>query len=440
MNALGNGHAVVCGASMAGMLAARVLADRYERVTVIERDQLPADAQQRRGIPQGHHFHTVLVRGTQVLDSLFPGLVDDLVAAGAHRPNLLRDARLILSGHELCRADTGNTVQMSRPLLESRVRDRLAAIPHVKIVDRCEVVGLHVTGGQVTGARIAHRGGNAVSELLDADLVVDAMGRAGRTVAWLAELGYPTPTEERITADIAYVSCLVRIPAALQPVDRLVLVGPVPGRPRGFALAAQEDDRWILTVVGMAGDHPPTDIARLVEFVAGAAPPDVHAAISAAVPTGEPRLHRFPASVRRRYERLRRFPPGLLAFGDSICSFNPIYGQGMTVAALQAVALRECLGSGDHQLAQRFYREAAGIVTPAWQLNAGGDLALPEIKGHRPLAIRLLNRYVARLQHVAERDPAVAAVFMNVAGLVTPPSALLSPRILAKVIAGGLGR
>ena len=425
-----NGHAVVCGASMAGMLAARVLADRFERVTVVERDQLPADAQQRRGVPQGRHFHTVLVRGTQVLESLFPGLVDDLVAAGAHRPNLLRDTRLVVSGHELCRADTGYTVQMTRPLLESAVRDRLTGIPHVKVVDQCEVVGPHVTGGRVTGVRIAHRTGTP--ELLDADLVVDAMGRAGRAATWLSELGYRAPVEERITADIAYVSCLVRVPAALQPVERLVLVGPKPGRPRGFALAAQEDDLWVLTVVGMAGDHPPTDIAGLVSFVAGAAPPDVHAAISAAVPVGEPRVHRFPASVRRRYERLRRFPPGLLAFGDSICSFNPIYGQGMTVAALQAVALRECLGSD--RLAHRFYRAAARIVTPAWQLNAGGDLALPEVKGHRPLTVRLVNRYVARVQRVAERDPAVAAAFMNVAGLVAPPSALLSPRILVKVI------
>jgi 2-polyprenyl-6-methoxyphenol hydroxylase-like FAD-dependent oxidoreductase len=413
---------------MAGMLAARVLADRFERVTVIERDQLPADARQRRGVPQGHHFHTVLVRGTQVLESLFPGLVDDLVGAGAHRPNLLRDTRLVVSGHELCRADTGYTVQMTRPLLESGVRARLAEIPHVKVVDQCEVVRPRVMDGRVTGVRIAHRGGRP--ELLDADLVVDAMGRAGRAATWLSDLGYPAPAEERITSDIAYVSCLVRVPAG--PADRLVLVGPKPGRPRGFALAAQEDDRWMLTVVGMAGDHPPTDFSRLVEFIAEAVPSDVQAVIRAAVPVGEPRVHRFPASVRRRYERLRRFPVGLLAFGDSICSFNPIYGQGMTVAALQAVALRECLGSD--RLARRFYRAAARIVSPAWQLNAGGDLALPEVKGHRSLTVRLVNRYVARVQHVAERDPAVAAAFMNVAGLVTPPSALLSPTTLTKVL------
>jgi 2-polyprenyl-6-methoxyphenol hydroxylase-like FAD-dependent oxidoreductase len=437
MSAPGYGQAVVFGASMAGMLAARVLADRYEQVTVIERDQLPAGADHRRGLPQGHHFHTVLVRGTQVLDSLFPGLMDDLVASGAHRTNLLREARLILAGHELCRADIGNTVQMTRPLLESVVRDRLSGIGGVKIVDRCEATGLRVSGGRVTGARVAHRAGRNAPEVLEANLVVDAMGRTGRAATWLSELGHPAPAEERIKADIVYVSRLVRIPAGLRPADRLVLVGPVPGRPRGFALAAQEDDRWMLTVVGMAGDHPPIDDAGLIEFIASAAPPDVHAAIRAAKPVGEPHMHRFPASIWRHYERLRRFPDGLLAIGDSICGFNPIYGQGMTVAALQADALRECLDRGDHDLPRRFFRKAAKIVRPAWQLNAGGDLALPEIEGRRSLAVRITNRYVARLQRAAEHDAAVAATFIRVAGLLAPPSAMMSPRILTKTIVGG---
>jgi 2-polyprenyl-6-methoxyphenol hydroxylase-like FAD-dependent oxidoreductase len=160
-------------------------------------------------------------------------------------------------------------------------------------------------------------------------------------------------------------------------------------------------------------------------------------AIKAAEPAGDPRMHRFPASIWRHYERLRHFPAGLLAFGDSICSFNPIYGQGMTVAALEAEALRQCLLAGDHDLARRFFRKAAKIVAPAWQLNAGGDLALPEIEGHRPLMLRVINRYVARLQRVAEDDTTVADAFMRVSGLRVPPSALMTPRILARVIAGG---
>ncbi len=419
------------------MLAARVLADRYEQVTVIERDQLVAGVRHRRGVPQGHHFHTVLRRGAEILDQLFPGLVDELTDAGAHRTNLLLEARLILGGHELCRADTGNTVQLTRPLLETSVRDHLAAHPNVKIVDACDAVGPHTEAGQVTGVHVAHRGGHA--EILPADLVVDAMGRAGRTATWLAEMGRPVPPEERIKADIAYVSHLVRIPPELRPRDRMVLVGPVPGRPTGFALAAQEGDRWMLTAVGMAGDHPPTDEAGLVEFVARSAPPDVQAAVEAArpaEPAGGLHRHRFPASVWRHYERLRDFPSGLLVFGDAICGFNPIYGQGMTVAALEADALRRCLLAGDHDLARRFFRQAAKIVAPAWQLGAGGDLALPEVEGHRPLSMRLLNKYVRRLQRVAAHDPVVSSAFMRVAGLRLHPAALMAPHILARVALG----
>jgi 2-polyprenyl-6-methoxyphenol hydroxylase-like FAD-dependent oxidoreductase len=435
---LGNGQAVVLGGSMAGMLAARVLAERYERVIVVERDELRADVAHRRGVPQGQHFHTILLRGGEVLDSLFPGLVAELVAAGACRTNLLREARVVLAGHELCRTDAGNTVQLTRPMLERQVRDRLASIANVKIVDGCDAESLLTSGDRVTGVRVVHRAGRAGS-VIEAELVVDAMGRAGRTATWLPTLGFAAPPEERIKADIAYVSRLVRFPDAVRPADRMVLVGAVPGRPRGFILGAQEGDRWMLTVVGMAGDHPPADGVGLVDFLASSAPPDVLAAISAAEPLGDVHTHRFPASVWRHYERLRRFPAGLLAFGDSICSFNPVYGQGMTVAALQADALRRCLVAGDDDLASRFFRAAARIVRPAWQLNAGGDLALPEIEGHRPLALRVLNRYVARLQQVAEHDPVVAAAFVRVAGLRARPSSMMTPGMLVRAITGARG-
>lgn len=425
-----NGQALVLGGSMAGMLAARVLADRYERVTVVERDHLPAGERHRRGVPQGHHFHTVLLRGTQVLESLFPGLADDLVAEGALRSNLSLDARIILSGHELRRVDAGNTIQVSRPLLENRVRARLSGFPHVKIVDGCAAGAPVTAGGRVTGVHLAS------GEVLAADLVVDAMGRAGRASTWLSQLGYTAPAEERIKADIAYTSRVMRIPERVRPREKMVLVGAVPGRPNGFVLAAIEDDQWIITVFGLAGDHPPMDDPGLLEFLVPATPPDVHAALRAATPVGGLHRHRFPASVWRHYERLRRFPPGLLAFGDSICSFNPIYGQGMSVAAREADVLRQCLTAGDHDLARRFYRGAAKAIAPAWQLNALGDLALPEVEGHRPVSVRVLNRYVARVYRVAAHDPVVAGALMLVAGLRADPSALMSPRVLTRVVLG----
>jgi 2-polyprenyl-6-methoxyphenol hydroxylase-like FAD-dependent oxidoreductase len=422
---------------MAGLLAARALTDFYERVTVVERDEFPAGSAHRRGVPQGRHYHTVLLRGGQVLDSLFPGLVEEFVEAGASTPNLLLDARAILGGYRLATVDTGSlAIQLTRPLLESMVRARLAALPNVKIVDGCEAVGPHFADGRVVGAHVMFLAGGR-PELFEADLVVDATGRSGRAVSWLTEQGYPAPTEDRLKIGIAYVTQFLRLNPEITPAEEMILVGPVPGRTNGFIFAAQEGDRWILTVVGMAGEHPPSDGAGLLEFVRRSAPPDVFEVIRAAEPLCEPLVHKYPASRWRRYERLRRFPEGLVVVGDAICSFNPIYGQGMTVAALEAEALQECLKAGDQGLARRFFQAAAKIVDPVWQFNVGGDLALPEIEGARPLRTRLTNRYVARLQRIAQHDPVVANAFIRVIGLLEPPSALTRPGVLARAIVGG---
>lgn len=426
-------HAVVLGGSMGGLLAARALAGHYERVTVLDRDALPAGADHRRGVPQGKHFHTVLLAGAEVLERMFPGLVEEFVAEGVPRSNFTREATFVLNGHRMVRTDTGaQAIQLTRPMLEGTIRARVASYPGVKVVDGQEVVAPVFNGDRVTGVR-------TTEGVLDADLVVDALGRGGRSRRWLAEWGFPVPAEDAIEIDTMYVSRLVRPKAPYR--DKLVLVGPVPGRPSGFAFAAQEGDRWMLTVVGMAGDHPPTDEDAFLAFLRRSAPPDVFDAIAAAEPLTPLRTHRFPASLRRRYEGLSRFPRGLLAFGDAVCSFNPIYGQGMTVAALEAEALRRCLRHGGEQdLARRFFRAAAKIIDPVWQLNAGGDLALPEIPGHRPLVTRAVNRYVARLQRVAGHDPAVATAFVRTIGLLDPPSAMFAPRVLARVLLGGRRR
>ena len=429
-------HAVVLGASMGGLSAARALVGHYDRITVVDRDPLHEDAVHRRGVPQAKHFHTILLRGAQALDRMFPGLTDELVAAGALRVGFNVDARFVLAGHAMVRADTGaSDVQATRSMLEGAVRARVAELPGVRLVPNCDVAGPVFQDGRVTGVEVTRDG---VDEVLHADLVVDAMGRTGRTRSWLAAEGLPTPAEDRIDVNMVYASRLVRPPTPFR--DKLVLVGPVPGRPTGFAFAAQEHGQWMVTQVGMAGDHPPTDESGYLAFLERSAPPDVQDAVAASEPLTEIRTHRFPASLRRRYERLRRFPPGLLVFGDAMCSFNPIYGQGMTVAALEAEALRECLKDGDGDLARRFFRAAARIIDPVWQLNALGDLALPEITGHRSPSTKALNRYVARLQRVAKRDPVVAAAFIRTIGLLQPPSSILRPDVLARVVLGGLRR
>ena len=434
-------HAVVIGASMAGLLAARALSDAYERVTIVERDELPAIGEGRKAVPQGSHAHVMLASGQRSIEELLPGITDELLAAGAQSCKSMREIRFVIAGHEMTREASGADVLLaSRPLIEGHVRRRVLALANVTVRERCDTVDLLTSSDheRVTGVRVRGRGGDASEEALDADLVVAASGRAARVPALLEALGYPRPKEDRLPVDLLYVSRRVRLRPGVLGGDKLIGIGARPGIPRGVMLIAQED-HWILTVSGYGADHhPPTDEAGYLRFVASVAPPDVLEAIRDSEPLGDIETHGFPANQRRRYERLKRFPDGLLVVGDAISSFNPLYGQGMSVAALEAIELRRCLERGRQRLAKRFFRAAAKVVNPAWDMAVGGDLALPEVPGHRPLVLRITNAYVERLLRAAEHDPIVAGAFGDVGDLLAPPQEVMRPRILWRVLRGNL--
>jgi 2-polyprenyl-6-methoxyphenol hydroxylase-like FAD-dependent oxidoreductase len=431
-------HAVVLGAGIAGLFTAAVLAETYERVTIVERDPLPTAGQGRRGVPQGRHAHALMPRGTRLLDDLFPGIVAELIAAGAVPAEPLVDFRLRVGGRVLRQVPIGvPAVQASRPFLEGYVRNRARALCGVEVIDCCDVVGLVTAENneRVCGARVIRRAAGSAEEILPADLVVDAMGRGGRTPAWLAALGYPRPPQEEFRVGVAYASRYLRLPPGAGSLEKTIGVGPVPGRPRGMMMLAVEGDRRLLTLAGFTEDHrPPTDPEGFLAFAETIAPPDALAAIRAAEPLSDIAAYRYPSYLRRHYQRLRRFPDGLLVTGDALCSFSPIYAQGMTVAAMQATALRRCLRRGPDGLARRYFRTAARIVAGPWRMAVGADLALPEIEGRRTPAIRLLNAYSERVIAAAEHDATTARQFMRVTGLLDAPASLLRPGVLRRAL------
>lgn len=428
-------RAVVLGASMAGMVTARVLTEFFETVTVVERDTLPDTATNRRGVPQGRHLHALLARGAEVLEELFPGILEELTSDGA--PHFdgrdLSQMHYNLGGHRAVSEGSARDLSAyltSRPFLEYHVRRRVRAVANIEVLDNHDVVDLISTPDRtrITGARAVDRR-TGKGSTLTADLVVDATGRAARTPAWLERMGYGRPGEDHVVMHLAYASQLMRMrPGALHELG--VLIGVVPGRPTGMGLLHCENDTWVMTVMGMAGRVPPRELSEMCAFAEEFAPRHVLAAVRDAEPIGEVAQHRTPSSQWRRYDKMRQFPEGLIVTGDAICSFNPIYGQGMTVAALEARALHDCLTSSTSDLARRFFRAAARPIRQAWQLAAGGDLALPEIEGARPLGTRLFNGYVDRVLTAAEFDPVALNQFIKVTGLVDPPARLLRPAML----------
>ena len=217
----------------------------------------------------------------------------------------------------------------------------------------------------------------------------------------------------------------------------LAIAGAPPHGRNGVVLP-WEDDRWIVTLGGFNGDFAPLDPAGFVEFARGLPTPEIYNLIKDAEPLTEPLPYRFPANQRRRYERLTRFPDGYLVFGDAICSFNPVYGQGMTVAANEAVVLQECLAHGSGQLARRFFKNVSPIVDGPWSVAVGNDLQLPHVEGRRTRMDRFINWYIGKVHVAARQDAMVSLGFLRVVNMIAPATCLLHPRMALRVLRGNI--
>ncbi|OBG65153.1 oxidoreductase [Mycobacterium sp. E3339] len=436
-------HAVVIGASIAGLCAARVLSDSYARVTVYERDELPSTPSNRATVPQDRHLHMLMARGAMEFESLFPGLLEDMVAAGVpmleNRPDCIH---LGAAGHVL---GTGHTLRdeftayvPSRPHLEWQLRKRVQNTANVTIARRSVAEPrFDPVRQRVTGVLLDPAGdGGGEPEFVAADLVVDAAGRGTRLPVWLTQWGYERPTEEVLDIGIYYATQQFRIPDGLIA-EKVVVAGASHDKSLGLGMLCYEDGTWVLTTFGVANVKPPQTFPEMLELAEELVPAHVNAALKQADPIGEPAFHAFPASKWRRYDKLDRLPAGILPFGDAVASFNPTFGQGMTMTSLQAGHLRRALQLPDDEVAAALSRATAKSTFPVWTMNAIGDVTFhhAEPKQPAPWWWRPSGALFDQFLGAAETDPVLAEWFLRRFSLLDSLYMVPPPRIVGRTIA-----
>jgi 2-polyprenyl-6-methoxyphenol hydroxylase-like FAD-dependent oxidoreductase len=442
--------AAVIGGSMAGLVTARVLADHFQSVTVLERDRLPDAPGPRNGVPQGKHPHVLLVRGARILEEMFPGLVDELAGAGAPMINWGHDMAWITPAGRWPRNESGLISPcMSRPLLEWHVRRRLAANPRIRFCEEHDVIGLLPAKSgsglpNVGGVRFRLRGGGAgagqAGEELQAALVVDASGRNSRGRDWLAELGYGRPEESVVNAFVGYATRVFRPHEDFEHDWQVMNVLPKPlSLKRGGLILPVENGLWMVTLAGIGKDYCPTDADGYMAYAASLNSPLVYEALQHAEPLTPVMAYQSTENRWRHYEHLKAWPERFVALGDAVSAFNPVYGQGMTAAAMGAQLLDTHLRKqkdGDLTgLASRFQRDLARLNGTIWVIASAEDYRYPTTEGPRPAAsVRFAHRYLDEFNLLATRDPQYSMLLGKVLQFVAPASTLYRPQVALRVL------
>jgi 2-polyprenyl-6-methoxyphenol hydroxylase-like FAD-dependent oxidoreductase len=436
-------QAVVIGAGMGGLTAAAAIADFFDQVVVLERDTLPSEPTHRAGTPQGRHVHGLLLSGQRALSELFTGFEMDLARAGAVPLRVGLDVRMERPGYDpFPQRDLGFfSYAVSRPTIERAVRRRVESRANIRLRQRCRVKELLASPNGETVSGVRYENDNGASETIATDLVVDASGRGALTLALLQSINRPLPEETTIGIDLGYATCVFAIPDdASADWKGVMTFGQAPQNSRGGLMLPLEGNRWMATIGGRHGDVPAGDAEGFLAYARALRTPTIYNAISHAEPLGGIARYGFRESVRRHFERLDVFPCGLLPIADAICCFNPVYGQGMSVAAMEACVLQKLLGklAGDGNpiagLAPTFFSEVQTLIETPWAV-ATLDFVFPETRGQRPADFESTLRFGIALTRLAAEDPAVHKLTAEVQNLLKPRSAYRDPALMQRVLA-----
>lgn len=434
-------HAIVIGAGVTGVLTARALARRFARVTIVERDTLPRQEPVfRPGIPQSNQIHAFWKRGVDCAEHLFPGLTDQLVEHGAHKLVVPKDFLWLSPVGWFPRVSGTGDLTCSRIMLDWMLRRRADEDPRIEFLEASQVTGLVAArgGDGVQGVRV-RTAGSTEPRTLTAGLVADASGRRSTTARWLSGLGYPEPKVERYDAGFGYSTRSYKAPDSAGRDWKAIYIQTSPRTPRGAALVPVEGGRWLVTLMGCGEHVPPTKDDQFLDYARSLRSPVLYEALRDAEPLSDAQAFRDTANEWRHYESLERPPRGFVVLGDALCRFNPVYGQGMTVGAMSAKAVADTIDGMDPARIRRdshlLQQAAAAQSANAWSLATGEDLRFPWTKGRPPgPAVKLLHQYMSHVVAAGNVDPATCRTIFQVFGMTAPPSALLRPSAVARVL------
>ncbi|QSJ19049.1 FAD-dependent monooxygenase [Nostoc sp. UHCC 0702] len=434
-------HAIVIGGSMAGLLSARILAEHFEHVTVVERDQLPQQPEPRHGVPQGHHVHVMLTGGYRILEQLFPGMEAELTTAGAPSVNWTADSSFFHARGWAYRGSSDLVTRTcSRPFLEWVVRRRLSSYRNIEFLSATQVKGLvtNKDNSRVTGVKLCSLDDSQEQELTS-DFVVDASGRNSQLPKWLEKMGYQSPNETMINSFLGYSTCWYEQPENFQADWKvLYVISQPPHDKRGGALYPIEGNRWGVILIGISRDYPPTDEAGFIEFARSLRTPEIYQFVKNAKPITPIHGYRRTENCWHHYEKLSRMPDGLVAIGDAVCAFNPIYGQGMTTAALGALTLDDCLQKQQHNfkgLTKQFQKQLAKVLETPWLMATSEDFRWDTTEGGQPDKMtQFMHRYMDEVLELSVRDPDIYRRFIEVSHMVKQPNSLFAPSVMIRVL------
>lgn len=439
-------HAVVIGGSMAGMLTAQVLSGYFAKVTIIDRDHFPEEAEIRDGVPQARHLHVLLAKGLEIVERLFPGIEADMKANGATTQVWGRDTTMFMERGWMPAFESDmKTHGISRMVLEWLVRKRIRANPKITLTERTIVKRLTTTGDRqrVTGVEVQLKG-ETTTRIIEADLVADASGRSSNAPEWLTNLGYEQVKETVVNSFLGYASRWYKRPPTFPADKKMITIQSLPPQYlSGGVIMEVENGECIVTLAGVNKNYPPTNEAGFLEFTRNLLSPAIYDIIRDAEPLSKVFGYQRTENRIRHYERFSRWLDGFIVIGDAACAFNPIYGQGMTTGAMEAEALGTLLGEyryrEDTGMTKIFQKRLAKVIETPWLMATSEDLRYPATEGAAPnWRIRFVQQYIQRIIAIMPDYPEAADIFLHVMNLVKPPIELFRPSIFVKVIASVL--